>query len=290
MNLFKKKIAIVAHDAGSAELISSFLSNSNYNFSTAVSGPALKIFSKKFNNFINTTVNKVLKNSEILIVGTGWQTDFEYKALSLAKEKGLIAISFLDHWVNYKSRFIRKGVQVLPNEIWVSDKYAYQMSNDYFPSVKTKLIPNYYLKEQIDNIIPISEVKKNQLLYLLEPLRNNWGKANPGEFQSLDYFISKFSKLNLPDDTVIYLRPHPSEKNNKYNEWITNNSENYEIRLDSESDLNKSISRSKWVAGCESYALWVSYHTGRKVFCTLPPWAPVSRIPLKEQVFLKEIK
>ena len=49
--------------------------------------------------------------------------------------------------------------------------------------------------------------------------------------------------------------------------------------MDNSPSLALSISKAKWVAGCESYALVVALASGRNVYCALPPWAPTCRLP-----------
>ena len=39
------------------------------------------------------------------------------------QEKKLIA--YIDHWVEYKKRFLKDNKLIRPDEIWVSDKYAF---------------------------------------------------------------------------------------------------------------------------------------------------------------------
>ena len=40
--------------------------------------------------------------------------------------------AYLDHWVNYKQRFILNKKLILPNEIWVSDTLAYTIAKETF--------------------------------------------------------------------------------------------------------------------------------------------------------------
>jgi len=94
----------------------------------------------------------------------------------------------IDHWVNYKQRFEREGSIVLPNEIWVSDPYAYEIAKNLFAGISVVELPNTYLNNLVKVIPPVSKECKN-LLYVLEPIRNNWGKEELGEFQALDYFV-----------------------------------------------------------------------------------------------------
>ena len=46
--------------------------------------------------------------------------------------------AFLDHWVNYQGRFVYKKRMVLPDEIWVVDKYAENLAQRQFKGTKKK--------------------------------------------------------------------------------------------------------------------------------------------------------
>ena len=59
-------------------------------------------------------------------------------------------ISVLDHWVNYKERFIRGGELILPDEIWVCDNHALALAKKAFPGARVSL-DALCDKFQIDN-------------------------------------------------------------------------------------------------------------------------------------------
>ena len=59
--------------------------------------------------------------------------------------------------------------------------------------------------------------------------------------------------------------------------------------LDDAPTLAAAVSRCRWVAGCESYALIVALAAGRSVVCTLPPWAPPARLPPGKLIHLRTI-
>ena len=110
-----------------------------------------------------------------------------------------------------------------------------------------------------------------------------------GEFQALEYFISKFPQLGVPKETVICLRPHPSDLEGKYHDWIKSHSD-MNIKLDDSISITQSLGRAKWVAGCESFALVLALMAGRTVYCTLPPWAPACRLPHSAITSLRDLE
>ena len=57
-------------------------------------------------------------------------------ARDLAKQKGISTIGVIDHWVNYKERFVLNGVELLSDEIWVTDDEALILAKKYLRKLK----------------------------------------------------------------------------------------------------------------------------------------------------------
>jgi len=282
------RTSVVLHDAGAANVvIATLMETGRSNWQAHMRGPAKKIWGSLFpKDTLYDTAEQAISGSELLITGTSWGSDIEHEARRNAQVLGIKSIAIIDHWVNYAERFIRNGEQVLPNEIWVTDKYAFEIATTTFPSVTILQIPNYYLERQLKEIASIDRSKTPELLYILEPIRSYWGRDTLGEFQALDYFISRVPELGLPNELVICLRPHPSDLEGKYDDWIRSNS-NMNIKLDASMNISESLGRASWVAGCESFGLVIAVMAKRIVYCTLPPWAPLCRLPYVELIQLR---
>jgi hypothetical protein len=84
------------------------------------------------------------------------------------------------------------------------------------------------------------------------------------------------------------LRPHPSDLDGKYNNWIKQYP-NINFKLDDSVDIAESMGRAKWVVGCESFALILALMAGKTVFCSLPPWAPLCQLPHSGIIQLREL-
>ena len=93
-------IGIVCHDAGAAEIISSWISKNKNQYIYFLKGPALKIFKRKLKVVRIHTLSEVIAASDWILCGTGWQSDIEKKAIQLAKNNRKKVVSYLDHWVN----------------------------------------------------------------------------------------------------------------------------------------------------------------------------------------------
>jgi len=283
--------SLVCHDAGAANLIQSWIKYQGINssFKCYLEGPARIIWQNTFpNHNICESLDECLNSSSILLSGTGWQSDLEFNAIVKARSMGLKTIAVLDHWVNYLERFQRRGQSIYPDELWVFDKHAAKLARSLFPFIPTKVQRNYYLADLISKINPLNDLEHQDVLYVLEPIRSKWPINKEGEFEALDFFISQLKCLNIPVGSRIFLRPHPSDFIGKYNEWIFLHQE-FNVFLDESTSLSEAISKAKFVVGCETYALVVALSSGRKVYCSLPPWAPPSRLPFDEIVRISEM-
>lgn len=138
-----KKIVIACHDAGGADLISSWLLYQKIpKIKFILKGPAKKIFRDRLGKFKKEKIANI-KNYNLLITGTSYSNSLEIKSIKQAKKNNVFSISFLDHWVNYKKRFIRKRKTYYPNEIIVLDKAALKIARKSFKKIQISLIKDY---------------------------------------------------------------------------------------------------------------------------------------------------
>ena len=77
-NILKKKILIVAYDAGASHLILSFINHFKISAKYYLKGPAIKIFKKKKTD---QSLEKLIKKNDIIVTGSGWQSDLEVRAI-----------------------------------------------------------------------------------------------------------------------------------------------------------------------------------------------------------------
>ena len=292
------RTAIVSHDAGGAEVLSSYVRQHNIDCLYVLEGPALKIFERKLGPIINTSLEDAVNQSESMICSTSWQSDVEFNALKLARGVGKRSVAFLDHWVNYRERFSRSGVTVLPDEIWVGDVIAEAMVKETFPTTPVALIENPYLQ---DVRKALYEYKKDRsprldfisILYVCEPisihamLRHGdarfWGYV---ENDALRYFLSNILVLGKPIERIL-IRPHPSESIDKYN-WIQHEFK-LPIQFGGTRSLLEEIADSDVVAGCESMAMVVALLANKKVISCIPPGGRPCVLPHGEIACLQNI-
>jgi len=278
------KVAVVCNDAGAANIIIHGLHGKNYrSLRPYMSGPAEKIWSKVFPDIkLCDNLESSLDGADLVITGTGWSSNLEHEARKIARSYGLRSIALLDHWVNYEERFTRLGEKILPDELFVTDQFAFDLAQKIFKDIKTTIVKNYYMESMISEINKLCFDSEKHILYILEPIRNDWGKKGKlGEFYALDYFIECLPKISALKEVKILIRPHPSDYSGKYDDWLSKQKLS-NMRLDISDSLSESIAKSFCVVGCESYALVLALMAGRKVYSSIPPWAPRSRLPFEE--------
>lgn len=290
LDLSQGPLAVALHDAGGAQQVLAWLRHHRpgaEGVRPLVQGPALVLWQQAFPNASpQTDMVAALSGASFLLSGTGWASDLEHNARVCAQGLGVPSVAFLDHWVNYPMRFERGGVQQWPDVFWVSDPYAESLARACFPHDRVVRVPDLHLEALVGAIGQPLPDRAPELLYVLEPARNDWGRGRPGEFQALDFWAERAPSLGLPPETVWRLRPHPSDPPGKYSAWVASQT-HPAVCVDTSSTLAEAVSRARWVAGCETHALVVALAAGRQVFCTLPPWAPTCRLPHQGLVHLK---
>jgi len=291
---FRPRTLLCCHDAGAANLLFSWAeasiiaseSESSY-FQVMAQGPAgelLRRYKPLNRQATNRGLEEALDGVDFLVAGSGWASDLELQAIRMAQNRGIYAVSVLDHWVNYADRFTRKGIKERPHELWVGDDIALRLAEDTFPELTVRMWRNAYLDKSVREV----KFYEHQVLresvnvvYLLEPIRARWGDSTEdGEFDALRFFFSNLTKLKLSSIDQIILKPHPSEARGKYSEIIFEYSGlGHRITIAEDCKLEELIASADVVIGCQTYAMVIALACGKRVVSSLPPWAPPCALP-----------
>jgi len=303
-------ILIVCHDAGGAEVISSWVRRnhgSQYRF--VLDGPAVAVFENKLKGLEfggQANLVQFIEKSDMVLTGTGWASNLEKMAIRLAKDHGIKVVSFLDHWCNYRERFELNGEQILPDELWVGDVYAMELAKKIFCDTPIRLIENPYLMDIRDEIGLFSEKPGGKsdcihILYICEPvsphaLRKSGRKDGFGytEFEAMDLFVSHLHGLGESMGQIeVRIRLHPSEPPDKYVCYAGKASNQLEITISQGHALVEDCAWSDWVVGMNSMALVVALETGKNVFCCIPGQSKPRSLPhdgIQNFLEVREIK
>ncbi len=268
-----KKIVLVAFDAGGANQIFSLFKRIDTYASIRVlcDGPAKKIYEEIYKSNYGEVVNLAdsLTQTDMVFTGTGLGSNLEYDAISNAKKNGKFVVALLDHWVNYRERFTRFGVEVLPDEVWVVDNYARGIAEEIFREIRIRLVPDSYAENIMEQVKSAKTNIKNQALFLLEPLHYNGAVTsflNPLEAAYFENFLKRWQFLAEKQGMTLKLRLHPTESMQKYMKYASESG----VVLSDSNELSNDMAESNLVFGYHSYALTIAARLGKRVFCALP--------------------
>lgn len=288
----------VSHDAGGAEILSSFiLRNKISQCKYILDGPAKSIFARKLDSLkLEESLEDALNGCELLVTGSSWQSDLEKKAIRLADSKGVKSVTYLDHWTNYRERFSVDGKVFLPDEIWVGDKMAYRIVKESLPQAEVILKENPYFLDMEEAIESINQKRKpnddnKNILYVCEPVKEHakiqfgderyWGFT---EEDALRFFLDNVHLFQPISEITV--RPHPSESNEKYDQ-ILKQFTKVKIRVSKNKDLIEEVAQSNIVVGCESMAMVVGLIAKKRVISVIPPGGRQCMLPHSEIDHLK---
>lgn len=280
-------IAIVCHDAGGAEILSSWLQQNPQPHCLVLDGPAVHIFQRKLGNIALTELKSAIDLSDFVLCGTSWASDLEKEAILLSKATGKRVVAFLDHWCNYRERFQLGAMSHLPDEIWVGDSDAEVIANNFFPNTLIRLVPNPFFKDieyELTKIRPAFKAHpKKSILYVCEPIREHallafgneryWGYT---EEDALHYFFKNIKALGV-EISEIKIRPHPSENEFKYDWALHENDLVTETR--STKSLIQQVADADIVAGCGSMAMVIGLLAKKRVVSVIPPGGSECKLP-----------
>jgi hypothetical protein len=272
---------VVSHDAGGAEILACYVTQNGIDCRLVLDGPAAGVFKRRLGMVKQYSLEEALASCAWFLTGSSWQSDLEWRAIGEARRAGKRTVTFLDHWVNYPERFIRNGVQHLPDEIWVGDEDSFAMAVKHFPGTPTRIVPNPYFVQMRHEIaeyeatMPNRAAASGNALFVSENLS---GLARLGfadsdrpaytEFDAFEYLLGRIPHIGLQIQRVI-LRPHPSDPPGKYSALIAKHAP--VVQLGGGRPLVAEIVDSDVVAGCETTALIVAVLAGKKVLCAVPP-------------------
>ncbi|RHX91174.1 hypothetical protein DLM76_18605 [Leptospira yasudae] len=291
-------IAVVSHDAGGAEILSSYVKKFPATYSFVLEGPALSVFQRKLGKISAESLVDAVSNADEILTGTSWQSDLEKQAIVLAKESGKKSVSFLDHWVNYQERFLFRNRRVLPDEIWTGDEDAFALAQKTFPDSTIKLVNNPYFESLEAELLSIKVKKQDRmgdrLLFVCENIRDHaattklqtgqdvWGFT---EEEAIHFFFDNSSKITSRMESCTF-RPHPSDPSGKY-DWVIREYPNFDLEVSNKQTLFEQIVEADIILGCESMAMVIGLLAGKKVISCIPPKGKKLSLPQKSIIELR---
>lgn len=293
------KLAAVIHDAGSAEVLLSYLFELNQEVSVVVEGPALSVLERYPKNWKIVPLESLLDTEfDVIFLGLSSPSNTDSIVLERFASQATLLISFLDHWSFSLSDFENNGKFWLPDVFVVTDPEALKLATRCFPGVDIIEISNPYLNRVLIEYksIPKCKPPTKRILYISEPLdpdKNlvflNLQKVDGNrvlEEVAYMYFISTLEKVNLQDYEIV-IRPHPRQK-------VADFGPKYllahpRVSFSVNSNLIDDLRDADVVVGVHSMALYISVYLGIPTFCCLPPGAGHCAIKGVEMLYLRDI-
>ena len=270
----EKYIGIVAHDAGGANILSSYCRRKPDNYRYLLQGPAKAIFEKTLSIESEDNFGRIVSECNSFICGTSGKSDLERSIFAQARILNKETTAILDHWINYRERFLLNGKLVLPNNLITVDSYAYQIAKEMFPECKIEEINNPYLEEFYNHYKELTLQKessyKSEILYISEGFSEHKEVVKNDLSKDLKYFKEFLhAKQRLFESSLaLRIRLHPSEDLAKLDQYREIYSDI--LQSDSSIDLAIDLSRANCVIGISSMALVLA------AFCGIPTFSLLS--------------
>ena len=280
---FEGLVTAIAHDSGAAEFVAAWLLESGTPFVASTAGPAKEVFENSFGSFENLTIQESVKKGEWVLAGSGWQTDFEKRGVSVALSSNKPVVYCMDHWTNFRERLWFDGNLISPDIIWLTDDLARsRFGDEVSESFCTEVVGNRHLDKMI------REIKAEQrghaklpnggksVLILTENTSQHaqrqygdpryWGYT---EREALTFFLDNIVVLGSDSLMHITVRPHPSENLKKYQSIVQEYSD-LPLTVRRNRNLVSELARHDVIVGCHTIGMVMASRAGKRVICSLP--------------------
>ena len=231
--LAHRRVSLYAHDAGGASVLAALASRlENVALTLHSSGPAGRVFG---NSGLAECLHDCTCSPDVVLTATSWKSRHETNAWRMARARGIATYVVLDHWSNYAQRFIRDGVQVMPDELWVTDPWAYELALQECPNVPLRLVPAHY-REDFALSIRSARVARRSLQAPSEELRvlllgeTLQAVEHEKTYQIAQVFPDELDMVRVtleairlvPGDVRLRIRPHPTQGTGFYESAASN--------------------------------------------------------------------
>jgi hypothetical protein len=269
------RLLVVCHDAGGAEIVSSWLrrQGDEHDATLLLDGPARAIFAAKVPYAPRAQASPELNEFDLVLCGSSGAADLERRAVRAARDAGVRSAVWLDHWTNYAARF-----DLLPDEVWVTDEHAARLAEEALPGAAVRIMGNPYLQDAAAEIRALTGPRDpagERVLYVTEPTSvaaaaatgdpRGWGYD---EHEALAGFLEH---LAADPPAAVRLRTHPAEAPGKYDAELAGFAARLPIGVSPGTSLAEDCAWADTVTGCETMAMAVALAAGRCVVCVIPP-------------------
>lgn len=276
-----KKIAVVIHDAGAAQVLVSLI-KANFDYANwyifaPVNSPAHKITGSNRLKIQTSTIEEI--TPDLIFYGTSWQNNFHLDFFNYAKENSIKTVAFLENWENYRKRFNN----VFPDFICVNDDLAYETAKNEGLNSLIK-IKDYATLNILNKRKNIKE--ENTLLILSEPTtrvaKNSYDDANYWGYTETSWMKDILDNFELFKCSSITIRLHPSDNPLVY-ENIMKSYRHINYTIEKETELIANLLSSKIVLGNNTVALYYAYLLHKLSISYIPSKNRTCNLPIAKR-------
>lgn len=292
--LRQQELGLIAHDAGAGQLLARMARDDFPHARLSMSGPSNVIMHQVVRYPRLCSIAETIRESSVVVVGTGWASSEEFFALGLAQALNRRVISLVDHWGEYTERFHRVDHQLYPQEVWVTDDIAEQGVKASFPNSLVYQIPSPLTRElrSLDHKRSIGANTPLRILLVTEPIAEHEMTKPKGlprkaydEFLCLEYALEQIGKVVDPSKVEVCIRLHPAEARDKYDAHVIGHP-HLRITKSKEPSLTADLILADIVIGAETTALALAFDSGISSFTMVPPSLGCSALPRSDLTVL----
>ena len=177
-------------------------------------------------NFKNENIKKIIKdfNPKYILSGTSYTSKIELRFISEAKKLNIDTCSYIDHYTNYKERFILDKQYIFPNNIILIDEIAEKIAikNKLSDHSNLLVINNFYHdflrnwtpKNKRENLLKNQQIKSDEkiIVFAPDPLSNINGKEKYlfDENDVWNDLVDVLKKINS-NKLIVIVKFHPNQ-------------------------------------------------------------------------------
>lgn len=143
----------------------------------------------------------------ILVTGTSWKNENEIRAVNYCKKRGVVTVSIIDYWSNYKERFRLRENYLFPDYIFIMDEVSRKEAvNDGIPEKNLFIVGQPIIDAYVEG--KKSQLSNGRALFLSQPIFEvNGTSLGYTEFDTVRDVVDACDNLGIPLD----IKFHPKE-------------------------------------------------------------------------------
>ncbi len=287
------RVLVACHDAGGAEIVSAWVRRhrSEHDVRCLLAGPARAIFAAKLDDIERVDELPPPAGFDLVLCGSSGEAELERRVVRAARAAGVRCAVWLDHWVAYRPRFELDGELVLPDEVWVADEHAARLAAATLPGADVRHAGNPYLEDATAEVRALAGDRLpgeggERILYVTQPATAGaeretgdplgWGYD---ERDALARWLGH-AERSEPPPAAVRVRMHPAEPAGKYAAELAAHEARLPLSVSTTRSLAEDCAWADTVVGCDTMAMVVALHAGRRVVCAIPPGGRPLSLPL----------